>query len=234
MLTFFLILLGMLPGFAWLIFYLHEDIDHPEPKRLILYTFIAGALSTGLVLIFQIFENTHLFPSCLSIKCSFWETVIPFAALAAIEEFFKFFAVYLVVSRRREFDEPIDAMVYMIVSALGFATVENIGSIFQASAAGFLGPGPLETVTLRFVGATLLHTLASGVVGFYWGKALAKHGSYSGLIVKGLVLATLLHTIFNYLIIKTEPLVLPLIFLLFVGMFVLSDFEKLKHPEEIQ
>ena len=229
MLTFFLILLGMIPGFAWLVFYLHEDIDHPEPKKLILYTFIAGALSTTLVLLFQ--YTTHGWLRTQGIATY---SFVSFFALAAIEEFFKFFAVYLVVSRRREFDEPIDAMVYMIVAALGFATVENIGSIFQASAVGFPGPGPLETVTLRFVGATLLHTLASGVVGFYWGKALAKHGSYRGLIVKGLVLATLLHTIFNYLIIKTEPLVLPLIFLLFVGMFVLSDFEKLKHPEEIQ
>ncbi len=227
MLTFFMILLGMIPSFAWLIFYLHEDIDHPEPKRLIIYTFFAGALSTLLVLGFQYTAHGWLQSSGVD-TYSFGS----FFVLAAIEEFFKFFVVYLTVSTRKEFDEPIDAMVYMIVSALGFATVENIGSIFQASAAAFPTPGPLETTALRFVGATLLHTLTSGIVGYYWGKALARHGRYSVLIFKGLVMGTLLHAIFNYLIIRSEPLVLPLIFLTFVGMFVLSDFEKLKHPRE--
>ena len=35
------IILGLLPGFAWLVFYLTDD-PHPEPKRLILFTFLAG------------------------------------------------------------------------------------------------------------------------------------------------------------------------------------------------
>ncbi len=218
----------MIPSLAWLIFYLHEDMEHPEPKILIFYTFIAGAVVTLLVLGFQFAAHSWLRAQGIATY-----SFTSFLFLAGIEEIFKFLAVYLTVSRRKEFDEPVDAMVYMIVAALGFATVENIGSIFQANAAPYLSPGPIETTVLRFVGATLLHTLTSGVVGFYWGKALAKHGSYAGLIVKGLLLATLLHTIFNYLIIKSEPLALPLVFLLFVGMFVLSDFEKLKHSKQI-
>ncbi len=226
MLTLFMILLGMLPSLAWLVFYLHEDIEHPEPKSLIFYTFIAGALVTFLVLGFQYTAHEWLSANGFPIY-----SFPSFLVLAAIEEFFKYFAVWITVSRRREFDEPIDAMVYMIVSALGFATVENIGSIFQASAAAYPSPGPLETTALRFVGATLLHTLTSGIVGYYWGKALAKHGHFGWLVFRGLFTATLLHAIFNSLIIKSEPLALPLIFLMFIGMFVLSDFEKLKHPQ---
>ena len=225
MLTILLVLLGMIPGIAWLIFYLREDMDHPEPKRLILYVFLAGALVTVVVLQFQLavhsWANANGFATY---------SFISFLLLAGVEEFFKFLVVYLVVSRRKEFDEPVDAMVYMIVAALGFATVENIGSVFQSNNSFLAGPGPLETTVLRFVGATLLHTLSSGVVGYYWGKAVAKHGNYAGLIIKGLLIGTLLHAIFNYLIIKSEPVALPLIFLLFVAMFVLSDFEKLKRP----
>jgi protease PrsW len=228
MLTILLVALGMLPSLIWLLFYLREDSEHPEPKTLILYTFIAGALVTLLVLGFQFTAHDWLATQGVATY-----SFISFLFLAGIEEFFKFFAVYLTVSKRKEFDEPIDAMVYMIVASLGFATVENIGSIFQASAATAGGPGPLETTVLRFVGATLLHTLSSGVVGYYWGKAIAKHGHYGLLVLRGLLTATLLHAVFNYLIIKSEPLALPLIFLLFVGMFVLSDFEKLKHPKEI-
>lgn len=214
----------MIPGVAWLIFYLREDMDHPEPKKLILYTFLGGALVTMLVLQFQRAVYSWSVANGFAAY-----SFISFLLLAGVEELFKFLAVFLVVSRRKEFDEPVDAMVYMVVAALGFATVENIGSIFQSNHSFLAGPGPLETAVLRFVGATLLHTLSSGVVGYYWGKALAKHGHYAWLVVKGLLIGTLLHAIFNYLIIRSEPVALPLIFLLFVAMFVLSDFEKLKH-----
>jgi RsiW-degrading membrane proteinase PrsW (M82 family) len=153
---------------------------------------------------------------------------IAFLFLGRIGEFFEFCAVYLAVSRRKEFYEPLDAMIYMIVAALGFATVENIASIVQSNSLSFSSPGPLETTILRFVGATLLHTLASGLVGYYWGKAIAKRSGYAGLIFSGLAIATLLHAIFNYLIIKSEPVALPLAFLMFVALFILNDFEKLK------
>jgi RsiW-degrading membrane proteinase PrsW (M82 family) len=32
---------GLLPGFAWLVFYMGEE-THPEPKRLIAFVFIVG------------------------------------------------------------------------------------------------------------------------------------------------------------------------------------------------
>lgn len=217
----------MLPGVIWLVFYLREDIEHPEPKMLIFYTFLAGALVTALVLPFQVLVNEWVSSNGYASR-----GLVAFLLLAATEELVKFFAVYLVVSRRKEFDEPVDAMIYMIVSSLGFATVENVASVFQAHFAAGANPGPVETSILRFVGATLLHTLASGVVGYYWGKALAKHGHYVWLIVRGLLIATSLHAVFNWLIIKSEPVALPLVFLMFLALFILSDFEKLKHPKE--
>lgn len=216
------IILGLLPSFGWLAFYLREDLRHPEPKKLIFYTFLAGAFSTIFVLQIQIILNNwidgYLIPYGL----------VYFLVLAVVEELFKFLAVYFSVGYRKEFDEPIDAMIYMIVAALGFAAVENIASIVQASRALSVNVGPLETVTLRFIGATLLHTLSSGLVGYYWGKAMAKKSDYSRLILRGLLAAALLHAVFNYFIINFESLAVPLIFLIFVAIFVLNDFEKLK------
>ncbi|MDP1719120.1 MAG: PrsW family intramembrane metalloprotease [bacterium] len=222
-----MIVLGIIPGLAWLVFYLKEDARHPEPKKLILYTFIAGGLVTVFVLQLQILVNNWVTGQGISTY-----SLISFIFLGAIEEIFKFLTVYVVVSRRREFDEPIDAMVYMIVAALGFATVENIASIIQASSLAISSPGPLETSALRFIGATLLHSLTSAVIGYYWGKAIARGGSRWSAIGWGLVLATLLHALFNYLIIKSEPVALPLILLVFIGLFVLNDFEKLKRIEK--
>ena len=147
--------------------------------------------------------------------------------MAAIEEVFKFGAVYFVIKGRKEFDEPIDAMIYLIVAALGFAAVENIASVVQSN--GFeVNIGPLETTALRFVGATLLHALSSGLVGYYWARSIIARSGYFAAIAAGLFWATLLHSIFNYLIIKFEPLSLATVFLIFMAVIVLVDFEKLK------
>ncbi len=225
--TVILIALGSIPGLAWLAFYLKEDARHPEPKKLILYTFVAGALVTVFVLQFQIIINDWVVSKGYATY-----SLLSFMFLGVIEEIFKFVAVYLAVGRRREFDEPIDAMVYMIVAALGFATVENIASVLQSDALSITAPGPLETTALRFVGATVLHSLTSALVGYYWGKAMARRQGMVGGIAQGLLIATLLHAVFNYLIIKSEPVALPLIFLMFMALFVLNDFEKLKRADK--
>jgi RsiW-degrading membrane proteinase PrsW (M82 family) len=146
---------------------------------------------------------------------------LSFLILATLEEVFKFLGVYYVISKRREFDEPVDAMIYMITASLGFAAVENIAANFNTSL-----PTALETTTLRFFGATLLHTLSSGLVGYYWAKSIL--ANKKKMLVFGLGLATLLHATFNYLIMRYEPIVIPTIFLITLAIFILHDFEKLQ------
>lgn len=109
-----------------------------------------------------------------------------FFIFALIEEVIKFAAVYLVIRKSAAFDEPIDAMIYTITAGLGFAALENI-LFLSGSAAGFA----VELIVMRFVGATLLHAMASGFVGFYWMR---------GRLTEGLTIATLLHTGFNLLL----------------------------------
>lgn len=219
-------LLALIPSFVWLLFYLHEDFKHPEPKRLIFFTFLGGAAITAPVLLAQIMLNRWLpnFVAAYSPGALF--------GLAAIEESFKFLAAFWVVGRSKDFDEPLDAMIYIIVAALGFAAVENVASIFQA-VRGVASTGPIETTMLRFVGATLLHTLSSGLVGYYWGMAIIEKRAFIARIGSGLVLATVLHTLFNYLILRYETITVPIIFLIFAGFFLLHDFENLKKLEGI-
>ncbi len=221
---FLLIFLGLIPGFAWLIFFLKEDI-HPEPKKMIAKVFFVGAIFTFIALGFEGFFQSFI--RSFNIEDT---AIFSFFGLAAIEEVFKFLAAYLVVRKSKFFDEPVDAMIYMIVAALGFATVENVAVVFnlvfESGAVGILG-GAVNIMVLRFVGATLLHALASGIVGFYWAKSMRINNTL--LIVRGLVAAIVLHTIFNYLIlIFNEMVVYPSIFLIIVAFFVFYDFERLK------
>jgi len=221
------LLLGLVPGFAWLVFYLSED-PHPEPKRLIVFTFVVGiAFGFFTIIIEQIFNGAiaQLGVAELSIAS--------LLGLALIEELMKFAAAYFAVGKSPELDEPIDAMIYMIVAALGFATLENIGALTNAVAAATSGSHAgliasfFETASLRFVGATLLHSLASGVVGYHWALGM-KHKKLVEYLFTGIVFATILHTTFNWLILNNAEIGYAVLFLLVVGFFVLNDFEKLK------
>ena len=222
--NFLAIFLGILPGLIWLFFYLQEDI-HPEPKRLILTAFIVGGLMAVPVIIFQVLTNDILV--FLKLK----NIIISIAALALIEEVFKFIAAYWTINKNPAFDEPIDAMIYLITAALGFATIENIlimGNIFYLRDAAFLTTA-FSITALRFIGATLLHALASGLLGYYWAvglikKSLGKNLSY------GLFMAVLIHSIFNYLVLqfKSTHFLYPSLFLIVAAILVLVDFEKLR------
>ncbi len=205
---------AILPSFAWLIFFLREDV-HPEPKKLILYALSLGALSTVPALLLQIGIQ-----GALNVLVANLPIVI---LLAFSEEFFKFLVVWLGIRRNPSFDEPVDAMIYMIAAALGFAMIENlfiIGSILDNISLASLS-STLNVLILRFVGATLLHVVSSAFLGFYWAKRQ---------IGLGLIVATLVHSIFNYLILvfPDNSLLYASVFIIFVSFFVFQDFEKLK------
>jgi RsiW-degrading membrane proteinase PrsW (M82 family) len=211
-------LFAFLPSIIWLIFFLKED-RHPEPKRLLFLVFCAGALASVPVLLLQfgfqkfVGEPLHAF-------------LIMIFGLALIEEVFKFFAAYVSVRKEPAFDEPVDAMIYAVVAALGFATVENLfimGDKMQLLTVNNLILS-VSTLGFRFIGATLLHTLASAFAGYYWARKK---------IILGLGVATLSHFVFNWLVYRFEDvsLLYPTLFLIFLAIFIFKDFSRLKSAD---
>ncbi|OGY99315.1 MAG: hypothetical protein A2945_05105 [Candidatus Liptonbacteria bacterium RIFCSPLOWO2_01_FULL_52_25] len=223
------IFFGLIPGLAWLFFFLKEDA-HPEPKKLIALTFVFGMMSAFVALIAQRLLNGALDKSVLELAAPLSNLHVGYlVVLALIEEFVKFGAAYFAIHKSASFDEPVDAMIYMVAAALGFATIENLGAVGDSVSGGqtALIANILTTTSLRFVGATLLHSLTSGIVGYHWATGIRqlKPAKY---ILEGLAIATVLHTVFNYLIISYGNLIYVVVFLVTVGFFVLNDFEKLK------
>lgn len=223
--VFLTFILGLVPSVIWLIFYLREDARHPEPARTIMYAFFGGVLVTPIVLLLQLFlEGTF---SAFGIGSY---TVIAITVFAGIEELFKFLGAYFVVGKRKEFNEPLDAMIYMITASVGFAAVENIASITRFMDGVGLSVESVETTILRFVGATLLHTVASGIVGYYWGHAMVHKWPWHRSVLVGLGWAIALHTVFNYFIL-VSGFVLPTLLLVVSAFVLLADFEFIKKEE---
>jgi RsiW-degrading membrane proteinase PrsW (M82 family) len=130
-----------------------------------------------------------------------------FILIALVEEASKFLIVREKVVNHSEFDEPVDTMIYMIIVALGFAAFENIlvlsSLFFPLLTKPAIGDIALIS-SLRFLGATFLHALCSGLVGYFLALSFFETKRRLGLIIKGLGIAALLHGLFNISIILIE------------------------------
>ena len=145
-----------------------------------------------------------------------------------VEELIKFYAIKLIIMNNAEFDEPIDAMIYMMAAALGFAAIENTLIVFQTDGIAMT----VNTLILRFIGATLLHALASGLLGYFIAIAWFFQNHRKKLIITGLILATIFHFAFNIIIFTFEGQISALLYttslLLGIAFLISILFDKLK------
>ncbi len=227
---FFLAFLGgVAPAVVWLCFWLFEDRCDPEPKRYIFFTFVAGMVAVVPVLFIEqsligyVDPNVALGASAGPLLLLLW---------AISEELFKFGAAYFVALRTYVFDEPLDAVIYMVSAALGFAAVENSLFIF-GDLVKFGITHAISAGDLRFIGATLLHTLSSATVGV--ALALSYYRSRAIRILYalvGVVLGVTLHTLFNFFILSNSGGATFFVFLfVWFGIIAILGFvEKIKQP----
>jgi len=185
---------GILPALVWLVFWLREDKKNPEPKKLILRTFLFGMGAVVIVLFFQKWVDI-LFPGTTLLAIILW---------VVLEETFKFVAAFLGGLKSTEDNEPIDPIIYMITAALGFVALENalfvVGPLIGKDAVTSVITG-----NLRFIGASLLHVVSSGIIGVSLAFSFLKpRGQRVIFAVLALILAIILHSGFNLAIIHWD------------------------------
>lgn len=224
------LLLTFVPPILWLLFYLRQD-RHPEPKLLLLLTFVGGMVSVVVAVVGEcLFAQLLNGGSCTEgINYAGRNVFTLFFGIAFIEEYVKYLVVKFLVLRRADFDEPVDAMIYLVTAALGFASVENALFIFPLFHENMLLS--LEVTTNRFLGANLLHALSSAIVGFFLARAWFSPRRHHFIGI-GIVIAALLHALFNYLILMRDnfPEGTLYLFLLLsmMAVVVLIDFKRLR------
>lgn len=222
------IILAFFPPILWLLFYLREDC-HPEPKLLLLLTFIGGMIAAIPAIIAECTFMEIVGGSC---KEGITVTINPlffFLGIALIEEYIKYLPIKLAILKRRDFDEPVDAMIYLMTSAMGFASLENVLFLFPLFQQNLLSG--FEIGVNRFLGANLLHVLSSGIVGYFLARAFFSPHRHH-FVGLGILVATILHALFNYFILlrgpesQTAPYIILLLTTMAVVVFV--DFESLR------
>jgi len=209
---------GILPALVWLAFWLREDYRHPEPRGLILRTFLFGMVAVILVLPFQKLIDAWL-PGMTFVAIILW---------VILEELFKFVAGYFGGIHTVEDNEPIDPIIYMITAALGFVALENALFLF-GSLTGKDIIGGFITGNLRFIGASLLHVVSSGIVGFSLAFSFYKSKKEHVLLtIAALTVAVTIHTGFNLAIVHWGDSGVMLAFgLVWLGVvLLLLAFEK--------
>jgi RsiW-degrading membrane proteinase PrsW (M82 family) len=121
---------------------------------------------------------------------------------AGIEEIVKFFAVGIIALGTTSIDEPIDAMIYGITVALGFAAIENTLFVFSQLNTGEITKS-IITGNMRFLGATLVHVVSSASIGLMIGISFYKDIFVKTIsVIFGVILAVALHSAFNLSIIN--------------------------------
>lgn len=216
--VFIAFLAGLLPALFWLWFWLREDRERPEPFRMIALAFIAGMVVVPIALpLQQLAMDSYVDKNLIAV----W---------VVIEETLKYAAALIFIFWQKAVDEPIDLIIYMICIALGFAALENALFVFNPLMDGDI-VNTLLTSKFRFLGATLLHILASGVLGAFLALAFYRSNTikfvYGAL---GLCMAVLLHVLFNFFIMNASGEVILIVFLfVWLGITALLVlFEKVK------
>ncbi len=214
MLHTFLELPIVLPVLFWAIYHYHKDRHLPEPISHLLLAFILGigtsylsmAMYQGLDLVDLRFDAYLLAESSLVGMFAYAVLVI-----GVIEELAKMVPFLLVVIHFREFNEPIDGIIYASFISLGFAAVENFQYVQFAS--------PVEAWARGFAGP-VVHIVFASIWGYYIGRARLCQRKLGLTIIVALAFTALLHGIYDFIEIALPTAALPLAAILIAGIWL--------------
>lgn len=217
-------IIGIVPAFVWLWFWLEED-KHHEPAKMLTLSFVGGMVAVIAVLPIEKMVYDHVGSSGF----------LPFSMWSTIEEIAKFSFVYFIALKNKKItDEPIDDIIYLIVSALGFVTLENTLFLIDLVRDGNISSTIIHG-NLRFIGASLLHIMSSATIGIFMGLSFYKTKREKMIYtLSGIIIAIVLHTAFNLFILSQSEgnifFVFGAVWLSIIVLLLL--FEKIKNVRD--
>ncbi|WP_062046764.1 glutamic-type intramembrane protease PrsW [Bacillus sp. JCM 19034] len=182
-----LITAAIAPGLALLSYFYLRNHYSGTTIGFILKTFFVGALLVFPVMVLQyafLAEGYFIQPLLRT-----------FILYGFVEEFFKWFLLYIFTYQHATFTKRYDGIVFAVSLSLGFATLENV---FYLLANG------LDAALGRAIFPVSSHALYGVIMGYYFGRSkLEKTGKYKNLLL-ALLFPVLLHGTYDYIIILFE------------------------------
>jgi len=157
-----------IPAVFWLGFFYMMDRHEPEPKQLVAGVCVLGALIAAPVADFlqsQAVPTVALAAHGLS-PFSF-DRIFEAVLIAGLsQEMCKYAVVRYTIYMSREFDEPMDGIVYMMACGTGFAVWVNYHRLSGQNHEVYLSIGAAQAVV-----TTLAHASFAGLLGYAMGRA---------------------------------------------------------------
>ena len=193
--------LGLAPGLLWLWLIYRGNKYRPDPKGLVIRTFLFGMVAiipvvfveTALLLpyVFTHIDQFKNFSMTDFNNLTIGQIAyVSFVVAGVTEELFKFLAVRMTIYKSPYFDEPIDGLVYSSAAALGFASLENIGYLLSYG---------WQTALIRAPITTLAHVVFSAMWGYPLALKKLKRKNSTLFLWLGLAGAMAGHGLFDFL-----------------------------------
>jgi RsiW-degrading membrane proteinase PrsW (M82 family) len=187
----------------WAVYHYHKDRHLPEPVGHLLIAFVLGGLAVyvssllyeGLGLIGLRFDAGYLAENSARALLAY-----SILAIGPVEELAKLLPFLLVVIRFKEFDEPVDGIIYASFIGLGYAAVENWQYLeylttVEAIARGFASP--------------VIHMLFASIWGHWIAQAHVAGRSILPATLISVAIAASLHGLYDFIVILNPRHSLP-------------------------
>ena len=157
-----LLLVTIFPSLLIVFFFVSSD-KFKEPNKEIIKVFFYGILIT----IPAYFLNTYIGEIWYATNAS--EGLISsFLTAAPVEESLKLAVLYFFVYKMKDFNEPIDGIVYGVTVSLGFATLENIYYVYLL--ADYFDTTSMALAIVRSFSAVPAHAVFGVFMGYFFMK----------------------------------------------------------------
>jgi RsiW-degrading membrane proteinase PrsW (M82 family) len=191
------------PVLFWAVYHYHKDRHLPEPVGHLALTFVLGILAAGIsTLLYQGLGliGLRFDASYLADTDTLALLAYSLLAIGPIEEAAKLLPFLVVVLRFREFDEPMDGIIYASFIGLGYAAVENWQYLeylttIEAMARGFASP--------------VIHMLFASIWGHWIAQAHLAGRSIIPATLASLAVAAGLHGLYDFIVILNPRHALP-------------------------
>lgn len=194
--TYYLLGFALGPVVVLITFVYFNDKHEKEPIKLLLICFLLGCFSVIPAILLEILaEKMGLTENPSSLFRTF---LVAFIGVALMEEFSKFIFLRGFIFRHKEFNEPYDGIMYMMMIGMGFAMVENLIYVFSQETY----EAQVHVAQIRALSAVPAHGTFAIIMGYFAGKANFDRKNSFGLLLLGILAATFFHGAYDFFLMQ--------------------------------